>query len=203
MKTNDEIRALTDPYRTEIMQVMRRNDRKPMTVKQIAKVMNEPHGKVYYHIKKLEQFNAVRLEKTEKINGIIAKYYVLDFERLVLAKKYDDESNDLALDSLSSVIKKYFDDNRDQFLHYLRNINRYMEAFDEETRRKVEEDENSVIKDAFVQNTNLYFTEEEYWEFKKTIRKFIKEHSGEQPDERYLKKSIFFAVSNIFEEPKN
>lgn len=69
-----EIRAISDPYRMEILTKLTLN-KVPATSKEIATLMGEPPSKINYHMKVLEQYKFIELDHTENINGIIAKYY--------------------------------------------------------------------------------------------------------------------------------
>ncbi len=75
-----QIRALSDPYRQEILAHIHLIGR-PATAKEIAVSMKEAPSKVNYHLKVLEKYNFVKIDHTENINGIIAKYYALSAKR--------------------------------------------------------------------------------------------------------------------------
>lgn len=74
LKTDEDIKMMMDPYRQKILKAYDKSD-VSMTAKQVADHIGEPPAKVNYHIKKLVDYGALKLEKTENINGILAKFY--------------------------------------------------------------------------------------------------------------------------------
>lgn len=68
------IKTYSDPYKQMILQTYY-NLMRPATVKQVSDIMGEVPAKVYYHVKKLEEYGFLKLCYTRDINGIIAKYY--------------------------------------------------------------------------------------------------------------------------------
>lgn len=74
LKTIDEIRTFSDPYRLQILQQFQ-SFGVPATVKQVADRMKEVPANVYYHVKKMEKADILKLVYTKNINGIIAKFY--------------------------------------------------------------------------------------------------------------------------------
>ena len=71
-KTVEEVKMIFEPYRLRIIQTIFHN-KSEMTVKEIATEMEEAPNKVHYHVKKLFNYGAIKLVRTENINGIIAK----------------------------------------------------------------------------------------------------------------------------------
>ena len=76
LKTPEEIKIFTDPYRMEIIKAYGASD-KPLTVTQVANNMGEVPAKVHYHLKKLLSIEILKLDHIEIIKGINAKYYRL------------------------------------------------------------------------------------------------------------------------------
>lgn len=74
LSTVKEIKAISDPYRIEIMNVFYTLNR-PVNVKEIADSLGEVPAKVHYHVKKLEDAGILELVSTKEINGIVSKYY--------------------------------------------------------------------------------------------------------------------------------
>ncbi|MDC0558876.1 helix-turn-helix domain-containing protein [Candidatus Izimaplasma bacterium] len=78
-QTDEEVKMIFDPLRLKIISTLAYKNEE-MTVKQIATEIDLPANKVHYHVKKLYDFGALELKRTENINGIIAKYYNLKYE---------------------------------------------------------------------------------------------------------------------------
>ena len=74
LKTPEEIKIYSDPYRLKIFYTFNRFGR-PATSKEVADAMGEVPSKVYYHVKKLESIKLLKIVETREINGIVAKYY--------------------------------------------------------------------------------------------------------------------------------
>ncbi len=55
LRSNKDIRMMTDPYRVSILQVFKKNGEQGFTVQEIADKLGDPHGKVYYHVKKVRE----------------------------------------------------------------------------------------------------------------------------------------------------
>lgn len=73
----DTLKVLSDPTRLEILKhigdVNKRGKR--CTVKQLAKLMQTPPTKLYYHIKLLEEHELLVVGETRVVSGIIEKHY--------------------------------------------------------------------------------------------------------------------------------
>lgn len=185
LKTKEEVRIMTDPYRVDIIQVFRKNDNKPLTVKDIANALGEPHGKVYYHIKKFEKIGAIKLDHTENIKGITAKYYILDFSEIAIEYKCkSDMSEDVELNHTLNMISKFYDDSKNAFVNYVKKVKEY----------KSKEDLKEGEKTSHLTSNNLYFTKDSYEEFLKEIDILIEKYKIETKAANEFKKTIFLSV---------
>lgn len=180
LKTRDEIRTMTDPYRVDIMQIFRKNKCQPMTVKQVADALGEPHGKVYYHIKKMLKIDALELVKTEKINGIIAKYYRLNFAEIAIEK--DEMMNDdtQARMHANVLVSKMFDDSKSTFLS----------QSDLFTKENIIEGEDQSHLSA----TTLTFDSESSKAFQAELMALIEKYESVEKTEKTFDKTFFFAL---------
>jgi len=70
----EHIKVLMDRNRQKVMSVLKEQGR-PMTVKQIADMLEESPAKVHFHLHKLVDIGVLRLEHTEVVHGIVAKYF--------------------------------------------------------------------------------------------------------------------------------
>jgi DNA-binding transcriptional ArsR family regulator len=179
VRTKEEIRTMTDPYRVDIIQVFRHHNNDPMTVKQIAVALDEPHGKVYYHVKKLLKVKALRLEREEKINGITAKYYVLDFEKLSFGKDHEDYDETLLRNHSNMMVSKFFDDSKKGFIDHLTNM---------DVEDLLPGEENS-----YVSSSNLYLNEKNVLEFQDELMNLIEKYADPKCEHDFVK-TIFYAI---------
>ncbi len=90
-KTDEEVKMIFDPLRSKIISTIAYM-KEEMTVKQIATEMDLPANKIHYHVKKLYDFGALDLVRTENINGIIAKYYNLKYDIYAVDNKADNSN---------------------------------------------------------------------------------------------------------------
>lgn len=88
--TIEEVKMIFDPYRLKILKTLH-GENTEKTVKQIAVEMGEAPNKVHYHVKKLLDFGALKLIRTETINGIIAKYYSTAYDGFVIGSEGNSE----------------------------------------------------------------------------------------------------------------
>ena len=65
-------KAITDPLRLQIIELVLNQ---PQTVKQIAKKIDRPPTKLYYHVNMLEKHNLIRVVDTKIVSGILEKWY--------------------------------------------------------------------------------------------------------------------------------
>lgn len=68
----EEIKVFTDPFRMKILFAL---DEGPMTVKQLADMLEEIPSKVHYHVKELERIGVLEIVDKKEKSGIIEKYY--------------------------------------------------------------------------------------------------------------------------------
>ncbi|MCJ7625942.1 MAG: helix-turn-helix domain-containing protein [Anaerolineaceae bacterium] len=71
------LKAISDPLRMSIFQKIGAINQTGSlcTAKKLAKVLDLPQTKLYYHIKLLEQNNFIEVAETKVISGIIEKHY--------------------------------------------------------------------------------------------------------------------------------
>lgn len=71
IKDLETLKVLTDPMRLQILELMA----KPITVKVVAKSLDMPPTKLYYHVSQLEEHGIIRVVSTRVVSGIIEKQY--------------------------------------------------------------------------------------------------------------------------------
>ena len=102
LKTLEEIRAISDPYRYKILNCFYKIG-EPITVKQLADELGEVPAKVHYHVKKMEKAGLLTLVHTKEINGIIAKYYEPTARHFRIEGKETEGMNDLKAKRISKA----------------------------------------------------------------------------------------------------
>lgn len=89
LNTAKAIETYIHPFRSRIMRVMQEKGA-PMTVKEIADAMGQSAARIYYHVKKLEAIDVLRLDHTRQINGITAKYYTFAHDSVAIDVPEED-----------------------------------------------------------------------------------------------------------------
>lgn len=183
LSTLEEIKALSDPYRIQIMNCLKRQGH-PMNVKEIAIKMGEVPAKIHYHVKKLESAGIIHLVATKSINGITAKYYEPTARQFVLShREVGDPISKILEKETEKLVNELFNSNRNMVIQQMRN-----------------EDEKDAI--CHLSSKQMYLTEEEAKEFMDFIIKFHSQHNsskkGDGKKEYVLFSSFFEVINNTF-----
>jgi DNA-binding transcriptional ArsR family regulator len=80
------LKALADPLRLSILDVLMEDTARPLTVKEIAARLAEPQTKLYRHIRQLEKAGLITVACTRLVSGIVESRYVAAQEALRLTK---------------------------------------------------------------------------------------------------------------------
>lgn len=112
--TLKELRIITDPYRQAIIRAMKRLG-KPATSKEIAVAMGQSPSKVYYHLGLLEALGIVRLDHTQVINGITARYLTVAGDPVKI--KIDDKEYPEAEQEFVQMARRHFDEAREEYIN--------------------------------------------------------------------------------------
>ena len=73
-------RALSNPLRTKLIMLFEGN--KEFSVQEMAKLLDLPHGKVYYHVKKLLEAELLEESSRREINGIVERFFRIREEKI-------------------------------------------------------------------------------------------------------------------------
>ncbi len=100
----ETLKVVADPLRLQLLALLRDQ---PQPVKQLARVLDVPLKKLYYHVNLLEEHGLIRVANTRIISGIIEKHYRvtayrLSVERELLSPQSDGE--DRGLDVFLSLV---------------------------------------------------------------------------------------------------
>ncbi|WP_459954246.1 helix-turn-helix domain-containing protein [Paenibacillus pini] len=165
LKTIEEIRIYSDPYRMNILERFQKAER-PSTVKEIADKMGEVPAKVYYHARKLESIGLLKLVSTKQINGITAKYFDA-FKGAVQISRSEMDTNmqTVFLSETQKLLSDLYDKSKQNFLD----------------ARSVDNPKANLI------NGEVYLTDEQAKEFFEHISAFLDKHRDKtsESQERY------------------
>jgi len=70
------LKAIADPMRLAILNVLMKSDPEPLSVKEIAARLDESPTKLYRHVKQLEQVELIRVGETRLVSGIVESRYL-------------------------------------------------------------------------------------------------------------------------------
>ena len=70
----DTLKAVSTPFRQKLMQLMAEEVR---TVKEMARELDMPPSRLYYHVNQLEKHGVIRVVDTRLVSGIVEKRYQL------------------------------------------------------------------------------------------------------------------------------
>lgn len=157
LTTNEEIKVFTDPYRLKILDCLYKNDT-PKNVKEVADHLGEVPAKVYYHVKKMESADIIRLVYTREINGIIAKYYE------PTAKNFEIKGNENIKKSVKGQV-----------------ANLISSLYDESKTAMLMQIEGSTLEKfpGSINFSSVYLTEDELKEFQQFIKDFLVKYEKE------------------------
>ncbi|MGG6312804.1 ArsR family transcriptional regulator [Paenibacillus macerans] len=176
LKTLEEIRIYSDPYRIQIMDVFQRLNR-PATMKEVADAMGEVPAKVYYHAKKLASIGLLQLVNTKVINGITAKYYEPFQGHIHITKsRFDDTIKPAALSETEKLLSHIYDESKKKFL-------------------KTSRAESAAGQ---LTSQHAYLTAEEAEAFNAWMSEFLEKHQN-KASEASVRYDIFLAVAKSSE----
>lgn len=175
LKTLEEIRIYSDPYRIQILNAFHKFGR-PATVKEIADKMEQVPAKVHYHVKKLESIGLLTLVDTKLINGITAKYYQAYKGSVKIKKSEIDETVHQVFQSeTTKLLSNLYDENKKRFL-----------------QANQQQKPNGTIT-----NTELQLTQEEFDELNQLILDFCKAHERKDKTEDRDMYELFFTITKL------
>lgn len=156
----EEVKAISDPYKFRILKTFY-SINEPATVKQIADCLKEVPAKVYYHVKKMEKLDILKLIYTKEINGIIAKYYEPTAEHFEVkcGDELDDANKTVMLGETQRMLAEIYSNSKNIFL--------------EEVNFSVKNDKKTEGK---LTLSDLYLTEQQAEEFSKYVEEFVVKH---------------------------
>ncbi len=118
LKELEQIKAVSQQYRLKVLEAF---DNEPKTAKQIAEVLEEPHGRVNYHIKMLEKVGIIELVQEVTKFGVVEKYYCPVAHKIIIdsaAVTLDDDVND----SINKVSLAFFETVSREFYNSIENF---------------------------------------------------------------------------------
>jgi len=79
----ETLKAVSTPFRQNLMKLMAE---KPRTVKEMARELDMPPSRLYYHVNQLEKYGIIRVVKTQLVSGILEKHYQISARNFRVAR---------------------------------------------------------------------------------------------------------------------
>ncbi|MBO3081089.1 winged helix-turn-helix domain-containing protein [Mammaliicoccus sciuri] len=110
INTFEELKCISDQLRMKISMLLIERE---MTATEIGKHLNIPKAKIFYHLKELERYGMVKINRTEVKGSNVYKYYVATHNGFKvnpqLLNEYRDEVSDSTKDMVTSQINRTID----------------------------------------------------------------------------------------------
>lgn len=117
IKDLEKLKAISDPLRIKILECLVEGSR---TVKEIARAIEVPASKLYYHINQLEEFGFIRVAGTRMISNILEKQYMVTACNFQVDKSLLSLLNDSEEQNLDSFLSPIFDTTREEIKRSLK-----------------------------------------------------------------------------------
>ncbi|MEK4395133.1 winged helix-turn-helix domain-containing protein [Mammaliicoccus sp. FSL K6-3158] len=110
INTFEKLKCISDQLRMKISMLLIERE---MTATEIGKHLNIPKAKIFYHLKELERYGMVKINRTEVKGSNVYKYYVATHNGFKvnpqLLNEYRDEVSDSTKDMVTSQINRTID----------------------------------------------------------------------------------------------
>ncbi|HAL10201.1 MULTISPECIES: ArsR/SmtB family transcription factor [Mammaliicoccus] len=110
INTFEELKCISDKLRMEISMLL---IEKEMTATEIGKYLSIPKAKIFYHLKELEKYNMVKINRSEVKGSNVYKYYVATHNGFKVNPKllnhYQNEISDSTKGMINSQINRTID----------------------------------------------------------------------------------------------
>jgi len=163
------VKVMSDPLRIQIIEAMMSE---PITVKQVAAIVDVPQSKLYYHVGLLEKHGLIAVVDTQIVSGIVEKWYhaAADSYRIDRQLFKTEGGGDSTYDLISTVFESTATD-----------IRRAME------KGIIKLDEDSAQADRLMLGrTRTFLTPEQaahiYAQFEGLVKEFASYGEGEQAE---------------------
>lgn len=110
INTFEKLKCISDKLRMEISMLL---IEKEMTATEIGKYLSIPKAKIFYHLKELEKYNMVKINRSEVKGSNVYKYYVATHNGFKVNPKllnhYQNEISDSTKGMINSQINRTID----------------------------------------------------------------------------------------------
>lgn len=191
VKTKDELKVISDPFRMSIIKTFLQND-KSMTLKDVADILGVAPSKVHYHAKKIIAYNMLVLDYTKEINGIIAKYYKSGYDSYKIDySDLDDNMDDKFISSTEEMVVKLLDDFSNTFVERIRAKYKMLEE------KKIDESVDDIEVKGSISQDSLFLTEDDYKNVVAEISEIFDRYNKKSDDKEKLEFSFLLGSISL------
>jgi hypothetical protein len=108
LTTQEDLKVFMSPQRQKLLRHMRMAG-EAVTSKAVADMLEISTSSAQFHIRKLEKLDIVELDHTEKINGILAKFYKIGNINVSIGSNISDDLSNERYITMQNLIKGTFD----------------------------------------------------------------------------------------------
>lgn len=197
LSTPEEIKAVTDPYRSEILGTFKQIG-EPATVKQVADKMGEVPAKVHYHVKKLEKVGILKLVRTQEIKGIVAKFYEPIADSFKLQAKDNNQTTiNIFKTQLERAVHNAYESSKEVIIKEIRKAD--IDDFGENEKEDEEDDQVDALIGSI---SSLRLSQEELQEVKAFFTSLSEKSKANKNDTSKKKYHFFYSMMELREDKK-
>lgn len=164
--TLEQLKCMAHPLRNRILILFTLKE--SLSVQDIAHNLALPHGKVYYHVRKLAENGFLEEVRTEPVNGIIERFYAPVAARFSISKELAGNP------AVRQSLQETFDQVSEQFIERMR----------EDIR---------VMKGRSFEVFETFLTEEEFNEIGEALDKLFEPFQNPHPGAVRARVNVLFA----------
>jgi DNA-binding transcriptional ArsR family regulator len=116
----DTLKAMADPLRMRVLQLLMADYGKAWTTKDIARSVGISPTKLYYHLNLLEARGLIEVRETRMINGIVERHYGSGQRQLSFTHGWTGENARAGAESVGGMVTSVLDQVRDEINDGLR-----------------------------------------------------------------------------------
>lgn len=102
----ETLKAVSTPFRQSLMKLMAE---KPRTVKEMARELDMPPSRLYYHINQLEKHGIIRVVKTQLVSGILEKHYQISARAFRVDRALLAPGSEQEIAAIETVLQSTFE----------------------------------------------------------------------------------------------
>jgi DNA-binding transcriptional ArsR family regulator len=173
------LRAISDPTRLRILEVMVQRQDPPWSVKELAAALGVPQTRLYHHVEQLLAHDVVRAVERRVVSGIIETRYRAAALSFQLDRRLFEGDADEATRMLHDTLVTVFDTARDEIEAAMRSG--ALDPSGATDGDDTDGDDTGVHSRVLVARSLARLTPERAAEFRRRLTELQEEFAGEEP----------------------